>query len=191
MIAEVHNAESLDGIFAILGILVMLSPLIFPIICGVIGSLTERKHYESIHLRERATAHVPVIPTSVSDDSRAVVSATLVSGAMVVGPDSFRRILAGIRNLFGGRVRSYEGMLDRARREAILRMKEQVPNADAVVNFRLETSRIGDLQQKKGIIAIEVLAYGTAIVYGEPLPVSHQTTTPPATPPPLPGTAKA
>lgn len=162
-----HSGGGASAVFAGLSLAVMLFPIYFPIICGVVGTIIERKHYESIRERERATSHVPVIPTPVSDDSRVVVSATLVSGSMVVGPDTFRRFLAGVRNLFGGRLRSYEGMLDRARREAILRMIEQVPNADAVVNFRMETSKIGDLQKKQGIVSIEVLAYGTAIVYAE------------------------
>jgi len=108
-----------------------------------------------------------VIPTSVSDDSKQVISAVLVTGATVVSPDAFRRFLASVRNLFGGRLRSYESMLDRARREAVLRMKEQAPGADAFVNFRMETSKIGGQQRKQGIIAIEVLAYGTALTYGD------------------------
>lgn len=145
--------------------LVMVSPFLIPIVCGVIGTITEKRHYRSIHARERASARVPVIPTPCSDDSRSVASAVLVTGATVVAPDSFRRFLAGIRNLFGGRLRSYESMLDRARREAVLRMKEQAPEADAIVNFRMETAKIGGQQKKQGIIAIEVLAYGTAIVY--------------------------
>jgi len=185
MIAAIQNAGSLDVVDAVVIVfwgLVMFFPFYFPIISGVVGSIIERKHYESIRAREQSTAHVPVMPTSVSDDSRVVVSATLVSGAMVVGPDTFRRFLAGVRGVFGGRLRSYEGMLDRARREAVLRMKEQVPNADAVVNFRMETSKIGGVQKKQGIVAVEVLAYGTAIVYGDARPPRPKA----ATPPPLP-----
>lgn len=165
MIAVIQDAGVIAAVFSFIFTVVMFSPLWFPIFCGVFGTITERKHYESIHAREQASSHIPVILTAQSDDSREVQSATLVAGATVVSPDSFRRFLAGVRNLFGGRLRSYESMLDRARREAILRMKEQAPDADAFVNFRMETSKIGGMQQKQGIIAIEVLAYGTALKY--------------------------
>ena len=180
MIAATQSSGLFEVVFGFIMMIVMLSPFLLPIICGVIGSVTEKKHYASIHARERATARVPVIPTSVSDDSKMVVGAVLVTGATVVSPDAFRRFLASIRNIFGGRLRSYESMLDRARREAVLRMKEQAPEADAIVNFRMETSKIGGQQKKQGIIAIEVLAYGTALTYGE------QSVQAISSPPPLP-----
>ena len=167
MIAATQSQGWVELIFGVVWTVVMLSPFWLPIVCGVIGSLTEKRHYESIRVRERASARVPVIPTPLSDDSRIVVNAVLVTGAMVVSPDAFRRFLASVRNVFGGRLRSYESMLDRARREAVLRMKEQAPGADAIVNFRMETSQIGGQQKKQGIIAIEVLAYGTALTYGD------------------------
>jgi uncharacterized protein YbjQ (UPF0145 family) len=177
MIAASEVEGLIGALIGIVVMVVMFSPLWLPIVCGVIGTITEKKHYESIHVRERASAHVPVIPTVVSDDSRSVASAVMVTGSTVISPDSFRRFLASIRNIFGGRLRSYESMLDRGRREAILRMKEQAPDADAIVNFRMETSKIGGQQKKQSIIAIEVLAYGTALKYGAGEP--------PQMPPPL------
>ncbi len=181
MIATTPDSGFFEVVLGFFVLLMTLSPFLLPIICGVIGSMNEKKHYASIHARERASARVPVIPTAVSDDSKLVVSAVLVSGATVVSPDAFRRFLASVRNIFGGRLRSYESMLDRARREAILRMKEQAPEADAIVNFRMETSKIGGQQKRQGIIAIEVLAYGTALTYGE-----HEAQPVSSSPPPLP-----
>lgn len=173
--------DALGGIAAIIGTLLIIglvtSPVWLPLICGIIGTITERRHFRSIHERERATAAVPVIPSPLSDDSRPVASAHLVTGTMVVAPDSFRRFIAGVRKIFGGRLRSYESLLDRARREAILRMKEQAPTADAIVNFRMETSKIGGMQQKQSIIAIEVLAFGTALTYESGTPPSLPPTT--------------
>ncbi|MCI5128213.1 MAG: hypothetical protein D3907_06860, partial [Candidatus Electrothrix sp. AUS3] len=32
----------------------------------------------------------------------------------------FKRIVAGLRNIFGGNVQSYETLVDRARREAVI-----------------------------------------------------------------------
>jgi uncharacterized protein YbjQ (UPF0145 family) len=79
--------------------------------------------------------------------------------------DYFKRFLASLRNIFGGRVQSYESLLDRARREAILRMKAEARalGADMVFNIKLETASI--YKGKRNTIgAVEVLAYGTACV---------------------------
>lgn len=166
---SVNGADFLEGFGAVIGAILLMvlvtAPFWLPVVCGIIGTIFEKRHFKSIHQREAATGAMPVIPSPFSDDSRIIASAHLVTGAMVVAPDSFRRFIVGIRKIFGGRLRSYESLLDRARREAILRMKEQVPGADAIVNFRMETTKIGGLQQKQSIIAIEVLAYGTAITY--------------------------
>jgi len=58
-------------------------------------------------------------------------------------------------------------LLDRGRREAILRMKEQFPDADLIVNFRMATSSISK-GRKNAIGSTEVHAYGTAIKFAEP-----------------------
>ena len=52
-------------------------------------------------------------------------------------------------------------LVDRARREAILRMKEQAADADLFVNLKLETSSVSQVG------SVEVLAYCTAIWYGK------------------------
>ena len=129
------------------------------------GRQAEKKHYASIHQREQQFLRLPAVPTKQWDTSRTVADAQLVSGSVVVSADYFKRLLANLRNIVGGRMRSYESLLDRARREAILRLKEQCPEADIVVNLRMETSSIGSSRRQNGISCVEVVAYGTAIKY--------------------------
>jgi uncharacterized protein YbjQ (UPF0145 family) len=84
----------------------------------------------------------------------------------VVSVDYFKRFLAQLRGLVGGRVRAYESLLDRARREAVLRMKEEAAQRgfDAVINVRLESTNIAaPLRNDKGTAGVEVLAFGTAL----------------------------
>jgi len=88
----------------------------------------------------------------------------LVTGSVVVSVDYFKRMLAGLRNIFGGAVQSYETLIDRARREAVLRMKESCPDADQVINLRLDTSSISKGRGRQ-IGSVEVLAYGTAVYF--------------------------
>ena len=90
----------------------------------------------------------------------------LVCGSVVISSDYFKRILASLRGIVGGRVKSYESLLDRSRREAILRLKEQAlqQGANLIVNLRLETSAIGNSANQKGHIgSVETFAYGTAL----------------------------
>ena len=129
------------------------------------GRYAERKHYESIHQREAHFLRLPAVSTRQWDTDRPVAGARMVVGSVVISADYFKRLLASLRNIIGGRMRSYESLLDRARREAILRLKEQFPDADIIVNLRMETSTIGGTNKKGGVSAVELVAYGTAIKY--------------------------
>ena len=86
-------------------------------------------------------------------------------GSVVISVDYFKTVVAGLRNLVGGNISAYESLLDRARREAVLRMQEQAVSigAEAVVNMKFETARVsGNAAQAIG--SVEVLAYGTALI---------------------------
>lgn len=133
----------------------------------VAGSIAEKNHYRSIVFREAQLAHIPAVSTKALIQKDAMVDdARLVQGSVVISTDYFKRVLAALRIFFGGRVTAYESLVDRARREAILRMKEKAPNADIVMNMRIETSTIsGNTNQRKSIGSIEAVAYGTAISY--------------------------
>ena len=129
------------------------------------GRHAEKKHYKSIIEREKDLLQFPTTSSKyVLEDGREIDRCHLVNGSMVVSVDYFKRILAGLRNFFGGQVQSYETLVDRARREAVLRMKESCPDADQVINLRLETSSITKGRGKQ-IGSVEVLAYGTAIYF--------------------------
>jgi len=129
------------------------------------GRYAENSHYKSIHARESMFLRMPAVPTRQWDTARTVVDARLVTASVVISADYFKRLLAKLRNIIGGRMRSYESLLDRARREAVLRLKEQCPGASIIVNLRLETSSIGSKSRQNGIACVEVIAYGTAITY--------------------------
>lgn len=129
----------------------------------VFGQRAEKRHFRSIIEREKQLRDILVfserrIPDEEQQDG------TLVCGSVVVSVDFFKRFVAGLRNLVGGRVSAYESLLERARREAILRMKEEAQRSGAksVWNIRLETSSIYKGAQQS-IGAVEVLAYGTAV----------------------------
>ena len=130
------------------------------------GTFTEKRHLEDLDRRERlhrefVTATIAQVPSG-----HQVVEILLVSGSAVVSLDYFKRFLAGLRGIVGGRIRSYETLLDRARREALLRMREQAVAGgySMVINVRLETARLASTASNgRGTAGVEVLAFGTAL----------------------------
>lgn len=133
----------------------------------VVGSIAEKRHYRSIISREAQLLHIPTVSVkNMIEGGVDIIDARMVQGSVVISIDHFKRILASLRNIFGGNVTAYESLVDRARREAILRMKEKSPNADIVLNTRIETSTIGrSANSRKSIGSIEAMAYGTAVSY--------------------------
>jgi len=142
-------------------------PLLLVAIGLVVGTINENKHYASIKQREQQTLKLPVITLKQYDQDKDPQKAYLVTGSVVISVDYFKRLLAALRNIFGGRVMAYESLVDRARREAILRMKEKCPEADIIINLRIETSTISKQGRsgQKSVGCVEAIAYGTAIQY--------------------------
>lgn len=131
------------------------------------GSMRERAHYKSIREREKKYQNIFVFEHRLIDDEELRAKshgAKLVQGNVVISSDYFKMVVAGLRKLIGGRLKSYESLLDRGRREAILRMKQAAAEQGAthVVNVRLETSSISQ-GRENAIGSIEVLAYGSAL----------------------------
>lgn len=139
-------------------------PLAIIALAMVVGTLLERRHFKLIEKREATFQGMPVLTVPDYPLDAPVCETRMVTGAVVVSIDHFKRLLAGLRNIFGGEVRSYCSLLDRGRREAVLRMKEQCPDADLIINLRVETSSVAQGRRKQ-IGATEVLAYGTAIKF--------------------------
>ena len=133
-----------------------------------VGTLVEKRHYRSIKRREKAYLPLPAVTIrTVQYPEADIKSAELVYGSAVISIDYFKRILAGLRKIFGGTVKAYESLIDRARREALLRMKEMAGDAAVVVNVRIETTTIGRKANKKGVGCLEAIAYGTALTLKE------------------------
>jgi len=140
--------------------------LVLAILGYTAGSWAEKRHFRSIIKREKELLKMAVVTAEGSFPPGKVKESALVTGSVVVSIDYFKRLLAILRNIFGGRVKSYESLVDRARREAILRMKESAKKqgANMVINMRLETATIGrNANKKKTVGSVEAIAYGTAI----------------------------
>jgi uncharacterized protein YbjQ (UPF0145 family) len=142
---------------ALLGVALALTGL-------VAGRFIERRHYASIRRRERELAGILVFAMRFPPPRLAAPAASLVAGSVVVADDYFKSLLAGLQTFFGGRVSTYESLVDRARREAVLRMKAEARRRGAgmVVNVKFQTFSIPG-RRPGSTRAVEVLAYGTAV----------------------------
>ncbi|MCK7469773.1 MAG: YbjQ family protein [Desulfomicrobium escambiense] len=129
------------------------------------GRNVRREAPLSVHPRARTSAsHLPAVTTRTSHYPDAQIeSADLVLGSTVISVDYFKQFVAMLRKIFGGTVRSYETLLDRARREAVLRMKEVAGDAVVIVNVRIEAAPIGKKARKGNVSCVEAVAYGTAL----------------------------
>ena len=141
-------------------------PLLLLLGAYFIGSAIEARHYRTIERRERELQQLPAITFRTLPPGWEVTESGLVTGSVVISVDYFKRFLALLRQLVGGRVKGYETILDRARREALLRLKQEAvaKGFSAVVNVRLETARMANASRGgKGIAGLEVLAFGTGL----------------------------
>lgn len=140
------------------------------------GTAAEKNHYRKIRLRERASRNFPVLNTKDISTIQGIRDSKLVIGHVVVSVDYFKRFLAGVKNLFGGQLNAYESLMDRGRREAILRMKQAAfsEGFHMVVNYKLQTASIGKVKANNNKIAcIDLIAYGTALRLDAPPPVAE------------------
>lgn len=138
----------------------LLKVLIFVILFSIgwgFGRHVERKHIIELDQQEKRLAHIRI------DNNRFKTSefmGQLVSSNVVISHDYFKYVIANIENFFGGRLSSYESIVERARREAIIRLKLEAEKIGAVeiMGLRLSTTELG---MQGGMV--EVFAYGTAI----------------------------
>lgn len=140
------------------------------------GRFYESRHYRSIRKREDELKDIMLVQTKIIPEP--LISGNdsfLISGNVVISVDYFKRFVAGLRNIVGGRVTPYETLIDRARREAILRLKEEARAAGArmILNVKYEMCSIYKGRRNQ-IGSVEVLAYGTAF---SPLSMSTATKT--------------
>ena len=82
----------------------------------------------------------------------------VVSGSTVRAKHLGRDFMASLKNIVGGELKGYTGLLQDSRNQAVERMTEQAKQlgANAVVNIRFATSSVA-----QG--ASELYVYGTAV----------------------------
>jgi uncharacterized protein YbjQ (UPF0145 family) len=145
---------------------IQVLPVVVLLILGFsVGTLAERAHFRRLASREAALRDMLVTDTRTLPAHRGADSLGLVVGEVVIASDYFKTFGANIRKILGGELRTFESLMVRARREALVRMLESAKRqgANAVVNVRFATSNIGSMRRKRLAAMVEMCAYGTAV----------------------------
>ncbi len=137
----------------------------------LVGGVSERRHLRSLAERERDYADILV--TNLKTFPKRVHSQQpprLLVTEVVIASDYLKAFLGTVRQFFGGELRSYRSLMERGRREAILRLIEQarVEGYNALANLRIEAADLGGNTQRRGMPMVSVIAAATA--YNADLP---------------------
>jgi len=131
----------------------------FTAIFSLISIIREKMHFASIRKREFVLSNVE-ISNKKKCPYKDIRKTELATASIVMVDDFFKDFIAGFVNFFGGELSVYSSLLDRARREAILRIVEAHPNAKAFYNLKLDSAQLGDGKIRK---RVEISATATAI----------------------------
>lgn len=153
----------MSGVQFVLNNLELVFGVVLLLVAFVTGTLVEERHFKSLEQREAAMVFVPVANFGNDAMLPQVERVELVTGNAVICADYFKNFLSGLVSLFGGRINTLESVLDRGRREAVLRLMANAAGADCILNLRYETSCITEMQTARELPKVETFAYGTAI----------------------------
>ena len=101
--------------------------------------------------------------THTVQDAKVTAYVGIVSGQAILGANILKDLLAGIRDVVGGRSTAYEKELARAREIALSELEEQAKKLDAhgVVGIELDYQTLGQGSM------LMVTASGTAVTFRE------------------------
>ena len=138
------------------------APLIVLFVLGwFFGSRHERQHLVRLKISEKELSHIIVSTERFYVPKLAAnTEGELVMGSVVIAQDYFKMVIARVLSIFGKNLTTYETLLDRARREAAVRMRSQAQakGYNHIYGLRFEVSNINQLGSM-----VEAIAYGTAV----------------------------
>jgi len=131
----------------------------------VFGQLAERRHYRSIRVREAKLRGLLLVQTRFPPMFANPPRTQLVTGNVVISVDYFKVFVASLKSLVGGRMTPYESLIDRARREAVLRMKEQARLLGGTMIFNSKFELVSLYKGAQNTVqSVEGFAYGTVLI---------------------------
>jgi len=133
----------------------------------VAGTFAEKSHFKRLDAREAVNMQ------TLQTQSKLFLSPTaggktpmMIHSETVVASDYFKNFLSGFRKFFGGEMKSYNSLMERARRESLAKLIEQAREMgyNAVCNVRLEPADVSGAihNSKKKSVMVCIIATATA-----------------------------
>lgn len=134
----------MSGVILIIVALLLLI-VVFPVTLTVLGRINEKKHLESLAMRENANRDfmLSTLPKPTAGDA-GITGSEFVSGSAVIASDILKDGFFKYVMFFGGESKGYTRMYSRAHREAVQRMIEQAKakGYNAICNIRFDSTDI-------------------------------------------------
>jgi len=101
-----------------------------------------------------------VTTTSTVDGKQVREYLGIVNAQSIIGANIFKDIFAGLRDVFGGRSKTYERVLEQAKEDALRELSEkaQALGANGIIGVDLDFETVGG-----GGSMLMVIATGTAV----------------------------
>jgi uncharacterized protein YbjQ (UPF0145 family) len=134
------------------------------------GSLTESAHFKRLAVEERELSDITVSDMRRLPPNWTARNPVFVCENVVIANDYLKSFLWRYRKIFGGPCLGFQKLLERARREATVRMMRRAKKhgANVVWNVRFDsvTIQMGykDANGNHVPAGVEVCAYGTAFL---------------------------
>ena len=137
---------------------------------GGVGVWLDREHRRNLDYRRGEIGHLLVSDLrSLPGQDPARRDVAMVHGEVVLAANRLITFFGGLKQLFGGEVRSFHDVITRARQEAVLRALESAAESgfDAVGNLRVEPVDVAGVTVNPGRarqrgLFVGVIAYATA-----------------------------
>ena len=144
--------------------------IVFPTLSWAIGKWYQNRLMSALLDNEKQEGKMlqsdKHLSTSSSMTSMTAESSTLLHVSICVGPSWGQIFFMWFKSLFGGRLHSYDVVLDYGRREVLLRLNQQAKalGCSSIVNIRIETSTVSFAKNNNNkTSSVEFLAFATGL----------------------------
>jgi len=139
--------------------------VVFLLLGSIFGTANEKRHLASLRSRRKEYSDIQVSQVkSFPGFVPGSAPPRMLNAEVTIASDYLKSFLAGLRNLFGGEVQSFQTMLDRAREESLMKILARAKRLGytAVCNVRFENADVGGNSTKRKASMVSIIASGTA-----------------------------
>ena len=159
-------------VYAVVWLIIpIVTTIVFPTLSWAIGNWSQNRLMSALlDIETRGGKMLQSdmhLSTSSPMTSMSADSSTLLHVSICVGPSWGQIFFMWFKSLFGGRLHSYDVVLDYGRREVLLRLNQQAKalGCSSMVNIRIETSTVSFARNNNSskTSSVEFLAFATGL----------------------------